>query len=85
MTPWLGWIGAALIAGALGAGLLLTPPDYLQGESVRMMYVHVPAAWLGAGGYFSLAIASAAVARKKPPRRAPSTTTAKLLALRKPK
>ena len=27
--------------------LVLSPPDYLQGESVRIMYVHVPSAWIG--------------------------------------
>src|SRR5207237_8600864 len=37
-----------------------SPPDYQQGDSVRIMYVHVPAAWLGSGGYLGLALASAA-------------------------
>jgi heme exporter protein C len=27
--------------------LVLSPPDYIQGDSVRIMYVHVPSAWLG--------------------------------------
>ena len=58
LTPWSGWAGAVLIAGALGSGLLLTPPDYLQGDSVRMMYVHVPAAWLGMAGWSGIAVAS---------------------------
>ena len=58
LTGWLGWGGAALTAVALGAGLFLTPEDYLQGESVRIMYVHVPAAWLGMGGWTGIAIAS---------------------------
>jgi heme exporter protein C len=58
LTAWLGWGGAALIALALGAGLFLTPRDYLQGESVRIMYVHVPAAWLGMGGWVGIAVAS---------------------------
>jgi hypothetical protein len=51
LTPWFGWIGALLIAVAVVAGLFVTPQDYLQGESVRIMYVHVPAAWLGMGGW----------------------------------
>ena len=59
LTPWLGWSGAALIAAALTAGLFITPRDYLQGESVRIMYVHVPAAWLGMAGWTGIAIASA--------------------------
>jgi heme exporter protein C len=58
LTAWLGWAGAALIAVALASGLLLTPPDYLQGDSVRIMYVHVPAAWLGMAGWTGIAIAS---------------------------
>jgi len=58
LTPWLGWGGALLIAIGMVSGLFLTPPDYLQGESVRILYVHVPAAWLGTGGWTGLAIAS---------------------------
>lgn len=58
LTPWLGWGGAILIAIGFTSGLLLTPPDYLQGDSVRMMYVHVPAAWLGMAGWAGIAIAS---------------------------
>jgi heme exporter protein C len=55
LTPWLGWGGAALTLAALAVGLLVAPRDYLQGESVRIMYVHVPAAWLGMGGWAGLA------------------------------
>jgi heme exporter protein C len=58
LTAWLGWSGSALIVVALAAGLLLTPADYLQGESVRIMYVHVPAAWLGMAGWTGIAVAS---------------------------
>mgnify|MGYP000464509702 CR=1 FL=1 len=49
---------ALLITVALGSGLFLTPRDYLQGESVRIMYVHVPAAWLGMAGWMGIAGAS---------------------------
>lgn len=52
--------GALLILVALASGLVLTPPDYLQGETVRIMYVHVPAAWLGMAGWAGIAAASAA-------------------------
>jgi len=58
LTPWLGWGGALLVAVAAVSGLLLTPPDYLQGESVRIMYVHVPSAWLGMAGWTGIAVAS---------------------------
>ncbi|ODU21433.1 MAG: heme ABC transporter permease [Sphingomonas sp. SCN 67-18] len=58
VTPWLGIGGLALIAIGMVAGLFYTPADYLQGESVRILYVHVPAAWLGMAGWTGLAIAS---------------------------
>ena len=59
LTGWLGWTGALLAVGALAAGLFASPSDYLQGESVRIMYVHVPAAWLGMAGWSGIAAASA--------------------------
>jgi heme exporter protein C len=60
LTPALlvgGWL---LLAIGCWAGLTQTPPDYLQGESVRILYIHVPAAWLGMGGWSGLAISSIA-------------------------
>ncbi|HEX8512026.1 MAG TPA: heme ABC transporter permease CcmC [Allosphingosinicella sp.] len=58
LTAWIGWSGALLVAAGLGIGLFLSPPDYLQGETVRIMYVHVPAAWLGMAGWAGIAAAS---------------------------
>lgn len=58
LTAWFGWSGVALIALGPGWGLLLAPGDYLQGDSVRIMYVHVPAAWLGMAGWTGIAAAS---------------------------
>ncbi len=46
-----------VLAGTVG-GLTLTPPDYLQGETVRILYIHVPAAWLGMAGWGALAAAA---------------------------
>jgi heme exporter protein C len=46
-----------LIVG-LTFALILSPPDYLQGDSVRIMYVHVPAAWIGLAAFTSIALAS---------------------------
>ena len=46
VTTWLLLIGLVLAVGGMAAGLILTPPDYLQGETVRILYIHVPAAWL---------------------------------------
>lgn len=59
LTAWFGWGGALLAVAALFWGLTVSPRDYLQGESVRIMYVHVPTAWLGMGGWAGIAAASA--------------------------
>jgi heme exporter protein C len=58
LTAWLGWAGVLLIAGALAVGLFVAPPERLQGESVRILYLHVPAAWLGMAGWTGIAVAS---------------------------
>jgi len=39
--------------------LIASPPDYQQGETVRIMYVHVPSAWLSLGVYLSLTLSAA--------------------------
>ena len=59
-TAWLLVIGLVLAGAGLVGGLTLTPPDYLQGETVRIMYVHVPSAWLGMAGWAGIAAASIA-------------------------
>ncbi|MFA7588444.1 MAG: heme ABC transporter permease CcmC [Novosphingobium sp.] len=60
LTPLL-LIGGVLITfAALAWGLLMAPAEGLQGETVRIVYIHVPAAWLGMGGWTAIAIASAA-------------------------
>ena len=45
-----------LLLIALSFALIFSPPDYLQGDSVRIMYVHVPAAWIGLATFTCLAI-----------------------------
>lgn len=60
LTPVLLWSGIVLLAIGCWAGLTQTPPDYLQGETVRILYIHVPAAWLGMGGWSGIAIGSIA-------------------------
>ena len=60
-APLMAVLAAVLIAAGLWLGLT-APPDYQQGETVRIMFVHVPAAWvammsygaLGAASFFSL-------------------------------
>jgi len=49
LTSWLVPVSAVLTALLLGIGLYLSfiaPPDYQQGETVKIMYLHVPAAWM---------------------------------------
>jgi heme exporter protein C len=57
-TGWLMGLGGLLILAGIYGGLAVTPPDYLQGETVRILYIHVPAAWLGMAGWASIAAAS---------------------------
>ena len=58
LTPLLLLAGMALTAAALGWGLFGVPPDRLQGETVRILFIHVPAAWLGMAGWMAIAAAS---------------------------
>ncbi|WP_066794009.1 heme ABC transporter permease CcmC [Sphingomonas soli] len=58
LTPVLFWAGAALALFGAYSGLVLTPPDYLQKETVRILYIHVPSAWLGMGAWSGIAISS---------------------------
>jgi len=58
VLPWL----AAVTGILLAVGLYLSfaaPPDYQQGDTVRIMFVHVPAAWVAMMGYGFMALASA--------------------------
>ena len=58
LTPWMFWGGLLLVGTAFVMGLVYSPPDFLQGELVRIMYVHVPTAWLGMAGWSGILIAS---------------------------
>lgn len=57
-TPAFGISALILLALGLYLALIGSPADYQQGESVRIMYVHVPAAWCAMMAYTALAIAS---------------------------
>ncbi|WP_070987685.1 heme ABC transporter permease [Halofilum ochraceum] len=46
LTPWLGGLSVILLATGLYWGLVIAPPDYQQGESYRIIFVHVPSAWM---------------------------------------
>ncbi len=57
--PWVPWLGAAaalLITVGTVWGLAFAPPDYLQGDSFRIIYIHVPAAYLAQAGYVLMAV-----------------------------
>ena len=49
-----------LLIVALSFALIFSPPDYLQGDSVRIMYVHVPSAWIGLASFTCIALLSIA-------------------------
>jgi len=55
LAPWLGWITLILLAAGLYGALVLAPPDYQQGESYRIIFIHVPAAWMSMFVYAVLA------------------------------
>jgi heme exporter protein C len=59
VLPWVSGATVLLLGLGLYLGLFVAPPDYQQGESVRIMYVHVPAAWMALFVYMAMAGASA--------------------------
>jgi heme exporter protein C len=59
LTPWFAWSAALLILAGLYDGLVLAPPDYQQGDGFRIIYVHVPTAWLSQMIYVWMAVAAA--------------------------
>lgn len=56
---WCGLLTAILFITGLVFGLLLSPPDYQQGNTVRIMYIHVPAAYMSLIVYVVMAVAGA--------------------------
>lgn len=58
VLPWLAAATASLFALGLYLGLLVAPADYQQGDSVRIMYVHVPAAIMAMACYTLMAVAA---------------------------
>ncbi|KAA0209411.1 MAG: heme ABC transporter permease [Proteobacteria bacterium] len=59
LRRWLLWPALACIAAGAYGGLVLAPPDYQQGEGFRIIYVHVPSAYLSMMIYMVMAVASA--------------------------
>src|SRR6478735_5688178 len=64
-TRWLGVVTLIGIAWLVFFGLFVSPPDQIQRDSVRMMYIHVPTAWLAYLAFIVTAVASAAYMWKR--------------------
>src|SRR5262249_33296988 len=60
LLPWLVSSGTILTTIGLVWGFLFAPADWQQGDAVRIMYIHVPSAWLASAGYLALALCSLA-------------------------
>ncbi|WP_045226991.1 heme ABC transporter permease [Methyloterricola oryzae] len=59
LIPWVGALCLGTMMYGLYLGLVVAPPDYQQGESYRIMFVHVPAAWMSMFIYTLMAVLSA--------------------------
>jgi heme exporter protein C len=59
LLPWCAVATALLLVVGIWLALFVAPADYQQGEAVRIMYVHVPAAWMSSFVYAVMAISSA--------------------------
>ncbi|MEM7766986.1 MAG: heme ABC transporter permease CcmC [Pseudomonadota bacterium] len=58
LTPWLFAAAGVMIAYSLWQALWIVRPETYQGDSARIMFIHVPAAWLSMAGYAGLAVSS---------------------------
>ncbi len=56
LIPWVGAACALLMIYGLYGGLVLAPADYQQGDSFRIIYIHVPAAWMSLFIYVLMAV-----------------------------
>lgn len=59
ILPWAAGLAVVCFAAGLYMALLDSPADYQQGQTVRIMYIHVPAAWMAMFVYTSMAVAAA--------------------------
>jgi heme exporter protein C len=59
MIPWFAWIAAGLAAIGLYLGLGIAPTDFQQGEAYRIIFIHVPSAWMSMFLYLVMAFWSA--------------------------
>jgi heme exporter protein C len=58
ILPYCWAVTGILLAAGLYLSFFVAPPDYQQGETVRIMFIHVPSAWLSTFGYGLMAVAS---------------------------
>jgi heme exporter protein C len=58
LLPWIGGLAIILIAIGLYLAFFSAPPDYQQGHTVKIMFIHVPSAWLAMGAYLLVAVSS---------------------------
>ena len=54
-VPWFSALAVALGIAGLGVGLLIAPTDHQQGEAYRIIFIHVPAAWMSMVIYVAMA------------------------------
>ena len=59
VAPWFAAAACVLLGAGTYGGLVLAPPDYLQGDGFRIIYVHVPSAYLGMLAYMVMATSAA--------------------------
>ncbi|MFQ5935755.1 MAG: heme ABC transporter permease [Acidiferrobacterales bacterium] len=60
LIPWFATATVIMLAIGLYLGLFVAPPDYQQGESYRIIFIHVPSAWMSMFVYVVMAAAGAA-------------------------
>ncbi|MGO9818939.1 MAG: cytochrome c biogenesis protein CcsA, partial [Acidocella sp.] len=58
ILPWAAGVSLILTVAGLVWGYQFAPADWEQGDAARIMYVHVPAAWVAMSGYAMLAVCS---------------------------
>jgi len=59
LSPWLAGLCALCMVSGLFLGLVVAPADYEQGDSYRIIFIHVPAAWMSMFVYVVMAVSSA--------------------------
>jgi heme exporter protein C len=61
LSQWLAPLTAVLMCAGVVGGLWFAPTDYQQGDSFRIIYIHVPSAWMSLFVYMSMAGAAVSI------------------------